>query len=148
MATYAAKRPMYKKSITAKYRRVTSNTPPSTTPAGRTTANPKGKATAELATTNAVMWARPNHVPAAKIDAERVRHRSTAAAIEPIVSWPSATTNIAAKERNQFNVDHASQTSMVTVRMISRALPGAGSVGRAAALPTRTAARQPTMAAS
>src|SRR5579863_3501604 len=147
MATYAAKRPMYKKSVTAKQRRVTSSTPPKTTPVGKTAANPKGKATAELATTSAVMWARPKHVPAAKMDPERVRHRSTAAAIAPNVSWPSATTNIGASERNQFNVDHVNPTSMVTIRVIRRALPGAGSVGRDATLPRRRAATQPTAAA-
>src|SRR5580700_9435348 len=112
MATYAAKRPMYKKSVTAKYRRVTRSTPPRTTPAGRTAANPKGKASAELATTNAVMWANPNHVPAAKSDPGRVRQRSTVAAMALNASWPWATTKIEASERNQFSVDQTSHTSV------------------------------------
>src|SRR5579863_9289281 len=111
-------------------------------------AKPNGKATTKPATTNAVMWARLNHVPAAKRDPARVLHSSMAEAIAPNVSWPRATTKSAARERNQFKVDHASHTSKATVRKIRTALPGEGSVVEVVAPANRKAARQPRTAAS
>src|SRR5579859_1305610 len=55
---------------------------------------------------------------------------------------------MAASDRNQFKVDQANHTSMITLRTIKKALPGAGSAGVETAPARRKAATQPTQAAS
>lgn len=139
---------MYKKSVTAKYKSVTDNTPPSTTPDGSTPANANGNATMEVAKTNAAMWANPNQVPAANTAPVRLRHRATAEAIAPNASWPSTTTKTAASERNQFRTDQANHRSRTTLRNTSSALPGAGLLAGEIAAPKKSAARHPTVEAS
>src|SRR6266849_2351751 len=90
----------------------------------------------------------PNQAAAASTAPRRLRHKSAAAASAPNMVLSSPTTKIAARERNQFNIDQARPINRASIQKINSALPGEGSVFDEVAPAKSTAPTEPTRAES